>query len=359
MKEQILKVLYDSDGFVSGQELCDQLGVSRTAVWKVINQLKDEGYEIESVNRKGYYLSKAPDVLSEADIASQMETKNFGRNVCYYNEVGSTNNQAKLLAEQGAVHGTLVVAEIQNAGKGRRGRGWSSPAGLGAWMSVIMRPEILPVHASMLTLLAGMAVTDAVKSLCIDCQIKWPNDIVIDGKKICGILTEMSTELEYINYVVTGIGINVHNREFPEGICDVATSLDLVLAKGSASANGSASPNQSVSANRFVSLNSTASSNSTAAGNIRRSTLIAQVMQAFEGYYETFVKEKNLRFIQEEYNKRLVNYEKEVYIFEKDNKRGGLCKGIDENGCLIAIIDGQEEHIVSGEVSVRGVLGYV
>ena len=100
MKEKILKVLYDSDGFVSGQELCDQLGVSRTAVWKVINQLKDEGYEIESVNRKGYYLSKAPDVLSEADIASQMETKNFGRNVCYYNEVGSTNNQAKLLAEQ-------------------------------------------------------------------------------------------------------------------------------------------------------------------------------------------------------------------------------------------------------------------
>ncbi len=327
MKEQILKVLYESDGFVSGQELCDRLGVSRTAVWKVINQLKDEGYEIESVNRKGYCLSKAPDVLSEAEIASQMKTEHFGRNICYYNEVGSTNNQAKLLAEQGAVHGTLVVAEIQNAGKGRRGRQWSSPAGLGAWMSVIMRPKLLPVDASMLTLLAGMAVTDAVNSFGIHSQIKWPNDIVIDGRKICGILTEMSTELEYINYVVTGIGVNVHNREFPEGIAQVATSLD--LAAGSMTSN------------------------------IHRSTLIARIMKAFEGYYETFVKEKSLAFIREEYNKRLVNFEKEVYILEKDKKRSGLCLGIDDSGCLIAVIDGQEEHIVSGEVSVRGVLGYV
>lgn len=330
MKEQILKRLRECDGFVSGQELCDTFGVSRTAVWKVINQLKDEGYEIESVNKKGYRLTGYPDVITAAEIASRLHTKYLGQQVRCYDVVGSTNNEAKLLAEQGAVHGTLVVSEIQDSGKGRRGRGWSSPPGLGVWMTVILRPDMRPVHASMLTLLAAMAVSDAVLALGLPCQIKWPNDIVIRGKKICGILTEMSTEMESINYVVTGMGINVHNREFPESIADVATSLDME--------NTGQEP---------------------AMTSISRSGLIAAVMEALEMYYEQFLETENLAFIQKEYNKRLVNMGKEVYIFEKDTKRGGLCRGIDETGCLVVEIDGHEEHIVSGEVSVRGVLGYV
>lgn len=330
MKEQILKRLREFDGFVSGQELCDTFGVSRTAVWKVINQLKEEGYEIESVNKKGYRLTGRPDVITAAEIASQLHTKYLGRQVRCYDVVGSTNNEAKLLAEQGAAHGTLVVSEIQDAGKGRRGRGWSSPPGLGVWMTVILRPDMRPVHASMLTLLAAMAVSDAVLALGLPCQIKWPNDIVIRGKKICGILTEMSTEMESINYVVTGMGINVHNREFPESIADVATSLDMERA-----------------------------GQVPALAPISRSGLIAAVMEALEKYYDRFLETENLAFIQKDYNKRLVNMGKEVYIFEKDTKRSGLCRGIDETGCLIAEIDGHEEHIVSGEVSVRGVLGYV
>lgn len=326
MKEKILKALRECDGYISGQELCGLLGVSRTAVWKTIHQLTDEGYRIEAVNRKGYRLVQQPDIITEAEIASRIPRGCIGSIVCCYDEVASTNDTAKLLAEQGAEHGTLVVADMQSRGKGRRLRPWSSPKGMGIWMSAILRPDIEPRHASMVTLLAAMAVYDAIRELGISCQIKWPNDIVIDGRKVCGILTEMSAQSDYVNFIVVGIGINVHNREFPEEIAGVATSLELE-GKGRVS--------------------------------VGRSALIARVMEAFEGYYEQFLESQNLEFIREAYNKRLVNFGQEIYIVEKERTKSGKCLGIDADGCLVAIIDQQEEHIMSGEVSVRGVLGYV
>ena len=328
VKEKILKALRECDGYLSGQQLCELLGVSRTAVWKAIHRLSDEGYAIEAVNKKGYRLVKQPDILSETEIASRIRPGGLGSIVRCYDTVTSTNDEARLLAEHGAAHGTLVVAQCQSRGKGRRLRAWDSPKGQGIWMSLILKPDLPPEKASMMTLLAAMAVADALEAENISCQIKWPNDIVIDGRKVCGILTEMSAQPEMINYIVVGIGINVHNREFPEEIAKVAVSLDMAIGAKNHSP-------------------------------IRRSLLIAGIMEAFERYYERFLKEQKLGFIQADYHQRLVSFNQEVYLIEKDQVRSGKCLGIDDTGCLVAVIDGREEHIMSGEVSVRGVLGYV
>ena len=199
MKGEILKLLKETDGYVSGQELCRRFGVSRTAVWKVVNQLKEEGYEIEAVRNRGYALKGAGDVLSEAELLSCLETEWAGGRIVYFDATDSTNAQAKRLAH--APHGTLVVSDRQDGGKGRRGRSWASPSGVGIWMSLILRPEIAPSSASMLTLAAALAVREGIQEETgLSPLIKWPNDLVLNGKKICGILTEMSTELMEIQY---------------------------------------------------------------------------------------------------------------------------------------------------------------
>ena len=190
MKEDILQMLKSRKDFVSGQELCEYFQVSRTAVWKVIGQLKSEGYEIEAINRKGYRLIASPDILTEAEILSGMTTEVMGRHVYYYDCLGSTNDQARMLAEQGAPDGSLVVAETQNTGKGRMGRAFFSPEGC----------------------------------------IKWPNDLVIDHRKTTGILTEMSAGPDVVNYIVIGIGINVNMKEFPEELRE--TAISMAMASG-------------------------------------------------------------------------------------------------------------------------------
>ena len=207
MKNEILKCLKETDGYVSGQELCERLGVSRTAVWKVIRQLEAEGYGIEAVRNRGYRLHDSADILNEAEIRAVLTSHWLGQNVKFLEEIDSTNNEVRRMAEQGAPEGTLVVAEIQTAGKGRRGRRWDSPKGSGIWHSFLLRPEFAPEHASMLTLLAAMAVRKSVSNVTgLECLIKWPNDIVVNGKKVCGILTEMSTEEDAIRYVVVRLG---------------------------------------------------------------------------------------------------------------------------------------------------------
>ena len=182
MKNEILKCLKQTDGYVSGQELCERLGVSRTAVWKVIRQLEAEGYEIEAVRNRGYRLHDSADILNEAEIRAVLTSRWLGQNVKFFEEIDSTNNEVRRMAEQGAPEGTLVVAENQTAGKGRRGRRWDSPKGSGIWHSFLLRPEFAPEHASMLTLLAAMAVQNSVKEVTgLDGLIKWPNDIVVNG----------------------------------------------------------------------------------------------------------------------------------------------------------------------------------
>ncbi|MFR6333789.1 MAG: biotin--[acetyl-CoA-carboxylase] ligase, partial [Eisenbergiella sp.] len=189
--------------YISGQELCSRFGVSRTAVWKVINQLKEEGYEIEAVQNKGYRLKASPDVIGEIELGSRLQTRGeghwAGNSLIFYPSTGSTNIDAKRAAEDGAPEGTLVVTDCQNTGRGRRGRDWSSPQGCNLYFTLLLRPDCSPDQACMLTLVMALAVAEAVNELGLEAGIKWPNDIVLSGKKICGILTEMSAEPDYIH----------------------------------------------------------------------------------------------------------------------------------------------------------------
>ena len=227
MKSEILRALREAgDGFVSGQALCEKAGVTRQAVWKNITQLKEHGFVIESVQNKGYRLVSSPGIFYPADIESRLGRDCLFHKADCYNVIDSTNTRAKQLAELGEEEGTLIIAERQTSGKGRRGRQWDSGAGTGIYMSMILRPVIEPSSVPGITLVAALAVVSAARQFCnVETFVKWPNDIVLDKKKICGILTEMSSEMDYINYVVVGIGINVNNEHFPEEIEETATSI--------------------------------------------------------------------------------------------------------------------------------------
>lgn len=325
MKTEILRMLREKDGYVSGQQLCEELGVSRTAIWKVINQLKEEGYQIEAVRNKGYHIVEVPDLLSKDEVQSLTRTSWAGVNVVYYEETDSTNIRAKALAEEGAVHGTLVIADRQNAGKGRRGRGWVSPKGENIYMSVLLRPEFEPSKAPMLTLVMAYSVTQALRIREeINAKIKWPNDVVLHKKKICGILTEMSAEIDYINHVVIGVGINTNMDHIEEELADKATSLRIEEGR-----------------------------------RIRRAELIAEVMEQFEINYERFVKDGNLHGIKDEYNEMLVNQDRDVRVLEPGNEYDAHALGINETGeLLVRKENGDVEVIFAGEVSVRGIYGY-
>ena len=326
MKEEILRLLRSADGYISGQELCNRFGVSRTAVWKAINQLKEAGYEIEAQQNKGYKLMAAPDLMTEAEIKSLMHTDWVAKEVLYFDTIDSTNIKALELAEKGYPSGTLVVADKQESGKGRRGRSWVSPSGTGIFMTLMIKPDINPNNASMLTLVAALAVAKAITSVTgEEAMIKWPNDIVVNGKKVCGILTEMNAQFDYINHIVVGIGINVHNESFPEEISQMASSL-MIEAGGK----------------RF-----------------HRAQIIAETMSYFEQYYDTFLKTQDLSALVREYDELLVNRNKSVRVLDPKEPFDGKAMGITPKGELIVDTWESRKLVSSGEVSVRGIYGYV
>ncbi len=334
MKTKILQVLRQNpEGFVSGQQLCEQLGVSRTAVWKTIHQLKEAGYVIQAVQNKGYHLLSAPDILCESEIASQLDTKWLGRSIRYFKELDSTNAEAKRIAEEtdnANWHGTVVVADTQTAGRGRRGRSWSSPPGMGLFFTILLKPEIDPSNAPMLTLVKAMAVVKGIQQTTgLQPQIKWPNDVVLHGKKIVGILTEMSAQIDYVNHIVVGTGINVHHKELPEEIAKTATSLDLEL----------------VTKDHMV--------------QISRAQLLGAVLSCFETYYERYLKNEDLSALVEEYNSMLVNKDRMVRVLDPLGEFAGTALGINERGELLVDKEGEVVKVSSGEVSVRGIYGYV
>ena len=213
--------------FISGESIAGELGISRTAVWKHIQKLREHGYEIISSERRGYQLKDAPDLLLPSEIQIGLDTQIIGKAMKYFPSVDSTNHVAKALAYHGAEEGTIVVAEEQDSGKGRLDRNFYSPRGKGIWFSVILRPKFLPHDAPKFTLMAAVAVAEAMARFNLKAEIKWPNYIMFDGRKLVGILTEITGELARINYMVIGIGINVNmsRADFPEELQDVAASL--------------------------------------------------------------------------------------------------------------------------------------
>jgi len=227
--QRILQVFQEQgDAFLSGEQLSQQLGVSRTAVWKQIENLRAEGYVFEAVSRKGYRLVQSPIKLDIARLMALLETRTLGRSIHYYDEVSSTNTIAHDKVAQGAEEGTLVIAECQTAGRGRLGRPWFSPKGKGIWMSLVLKPKIPLFFTPQLTLLTAVAACRSIRRVCaVDVRIKWPNDLLISGKKVTGILLETSAEDERMKYTVCGIGISVNLKQddYPKELKQIATSL--------------------------------------------------------------------------------------------------------------------------------------
>lgn len=258
-------------------------------------------------------------------LLSIRQTKWVGNELFYTPVIDSTNTKAKQLAEEGYPNGTVVIAERQNTGRGRRGRTWESPEGEGIFMTLMLRPMIKPDNASMLTLVAALAVAAAIRKCTGKAAgIKWPNDIVMNGKKVCGILTEMSTQADYVNHIVAGIGINVYNETFPEEIMQMATSLYLETGK------------------RF-----------------ERELLIEEVWEQFEHYYEIFIKTQDLSGLVKEYEAHLVNMHQGVRVLDPREPFEGKAMGITARGELIVDTWESRRLVSAGEVSVRGVYGYV
>ena len=263
-------------------------------------------------------------IYNETTIADQIHTKWAGKTVHFARETDSTNLWIKRLAKEGAPEGTLALAEFQSAGRGRLGRSWEVPEGTSVMMSILLRPKFEPQYAPMLTLVMGMAVAKAVKKFGFDVSIKWPNDVVVSHKKICGILTEMGVRDGKIDYAVIGVGINVNIIEFPEEMADKATSLYLESGR-----------------------------------EFDRSQIPGLVMEAFEEYYEKFAATCDLSGLKEEYESILANYNQPVRVLAKEPYEG-VARGITDGGeLLVEKTDGTIVAVSAGEVSVRGLYSYV
>ena len=346
MRAEMLRLLRDGEEYRSGQELCARFQVSRTAVWKTINQLKEAGYEIEARQNRGYRLLDSPDTMEAYEIESRMTTEWAGREVSYKKETGSTNIDCKQLAEEGAPHGTLAVADAQVSGKGRRGRGWQSPAGESIYMSLLCRPDFSPDKASMITLVMGISVADAIERYAgLPAKIKWPNDVVLNGRKVCGILTEMEMGLETreIQYLVIGVGINVNN-----GFAAVRETGDLEGARALAF------PGELGAVATSLFLESEGHDK-----KILRAPLVQCVMEAFEKNYELFLRALDLSLMRERYNAYLVNRNQAVKVLDPAGEYTGTAREIDDAGSLLVETqDGKIKKVYAGEVSVRGIYGY-
>lgn len=326
MREKILNYLRNSnDSYISGQKISEQLGISRNAVWKHINILKEEGYKIESVSNRGYRLIESPDILSKAEIKRYLDTKIIGKEIIYFDTIDSTNNYAKKIASDINSDGIVIVSEEQTLGRGRMNRLWTSPKYKGIWMSIVLKPDFPTYKAPQITQVMAVAILKAFEKYGIDAKIKWPNDIVINKKKVCGILTEMSGEIEKLNYIIIGIGINVNLdiSDFNEELIDKASSLKIESKK-----------------------------------TFDRAKLIAEVMKQIEKYYFKFLVD-DLDEITEVLNSYSLLLNQEATIKLNGKEYIGKVLNINRDGSLEVEIDGNVRKIISGEVSIRGLYKYI
>lgn len=322
MRNEILDYFRKADGnFVSGQQISKDLHVSRTAIWKHINVLKERGYIFESSTRKGYRLIYAPNLLTPLEIDSALHTETFGRHVVYLESTQSTNEEAKKIAREGAEEGTIVVAEEQITGHGRLARGFYSPFAKGIWFSLILRPKFFPMEASKCTLLAAVGVCRGIRRMGLaDAGIKWPNDILVHGKKLVGILTLMSASMEKIDYIIMGIGINtgIKKNEFPEDFREGATSF---LNEGI---------------------------------NVSRKDLLAAVLGELEKEY-SIAQNEGFDKVLDDWRALSVILGQEVRVIFGDDSYTGKAVDIDRDGCLLVNTGSEVKRVIAGDVSIRPV----
>lgn len=320
MKNKILQLLKEKNDFVSGQALCERFNVSRTAVWKAINSLKETGYVIESVTNKGYKLISSPDIVSEAEIKSNLKTSLIGKEIIVLESVGSTNDYIKENAQK-LMDGTVVTTREQTKGKGRLGRIWKNKKDDDISFSFLLRPELSPMEVSAITPLCGLAVAKGLnRYFDFDAKIKWPNDIIVGNKKICGMLTEMSCEFDRLEYLVVGIGVNVMSKAFPEEIAHKATSCVL-------------QSNKEINKNQLLAV------------------ILKQIEDILLGGNYRFNKE-NL----EEYKAYCATLGRKVTFTRRGESVEGVATDINNDGELVVTLpDNTTETVFSGEVTAQGI----
>jgi BirA family biotin operon repressor/biotin-[acetyl-CoA-carboxylase] ligase len=321
MKDKILNILKGSNDWVSGELLCRELGVSRTAVWKHIRGLREGGYDIEARANLGYRLREVPDIPFPGEVSSGLATAVMGTRIEYFAELSSTNGEAKRLAREGAPEGTVVVAESQSGGKGRMGRYWFSPRGKGLWFSTVLRPPVNPVETPQVTMVVAVAIATAVrKHTGVPAGIKWPNDILVQGKKVCGILVELNAEMDRVNFLVAGIGLNVNidRKDFPLDVADIATSLKL-------------------EAGRYI----------------PRVPLLRALLESIDKWYRCWLSD-GFALVLEKWRELCVTLDCPVTVHTMQGSYDGHAIDVDEKGMLLVRArDGSVQRLVAGEVSLR------
>ncbi len=318
-EELVLAFLAEAgDEFVSGEAISDKLGLTRTAVWKHVEALRSHGYRIDAVPARGYRLVGVPDRLTPLELRPLLNTHDLGQTLHWYEELGSTSDRAKELADEGADPGTVVVAETQTAGRGRRGRVWASPPRRNLYFSVILRPELPPARAPELTLVASVALCDALRQAGVQAGIKWPNDLLVSGRKIAGILTELAAEPDRVHWVVVGAGVNVNARaeDFPEELRAAATSVLLE--------RGQAAP---------------------------RALFAAACFTALEEWLDRHA-EDGFGPVRDAWRERSVTLGREVIVEADGREIAGNAEDIDESGALLVRSRAGVERILSGDVTL-------
>ncbi len=323
--DQLLQMLAAGE-YLSGEEMSRRLNITRAAVWKRIEVLREQGFNIQSAGKKGYHLVWPEDTLEPAFVQFGLGTRWAGQPAMLHaKSMTSTNTVLKQAAEEGAPNGTVALCEEQTAGKGRRGRAWVSPAGQGLWVSLLIRPKLSPAKAQLITFAAAIAMAEAVeKETGLSIGIKWPNDLVLNGKKVCGILLELSGDVESIAYVVVGTGLNAGEKAYPPELSGRATSLAQALGR-----------------------------------KVPRAPILRSYLQAMEKYME-LLEQEGLAGIWAAYESRSCTLKRAVRVEGGGENFEGMADGLDENGALLVRMeDGTIRRILAGDVSVRGVMGYV
>lgn len=314
MQEKIINYLRNRQSYVSGEEISRRLGISRQGFWKHVHNLRELGYQIEAIPHLGYKITAFPDRLFPYEISHALDTKVIGKKIYYFDELASTMDVAHQLAIKNTQEGTVIIAEAQKAGRGRLGREWSSPKYKGIYFSLIIKPDILPQEVTLLTLLSAVSVCEAIKNVSgLDCQIKWPNDILIENKKVCGILTEINAESDLVHYVVIGIGINVNNDK--KNLIPHSTSLK--EEKGS---------------------------------DINRIDLICGIFKSMERNYN-FFKKKQLETIINKWKEFSLTLGKRIRVSYHNRQLEGEAVDIDQDGSLLLRKDnGILQKISAGDI---------
>jgi BirA family biotin operon repressor/biotin-[acetyl-CoA-carboxylase] ligase len=316
-EELVLSFLAEAgDEYVSGEAISDKLGLTRAAVWKHVESLRAHGYRIDAVPARGYRLAEVPDRLTPLELRPLLNTHDLGQVLHWYEELGSTNDRARELAEEGAEHGEVVIAEAQTAGRGRRGRTWISPARRNLYFSAILRPDLPPARAPELTLVASLAVCDALRHAGVPAGIKWPNDVLASERKIAGILTELAAEADRVHWVVIGVGVNVNARaeDFPEELRGEATSVLLE--------RGEPAP---------------------------RALFAAACLAELEGWIDRHA-EEGFGPVREAWRARSVTLGREVTASVQGREVAGTAEDIDDSGALLVRGRGGVERITAGDI---------